>query len=103
MGDFTVCNHVHAKLSGLKFRYGYGAKGCIPVRLIRENAETQALAVVCEAWMPEEEAKQFVFDNCFSVLNRKEYAAAVSRGWLPCITVHNTNSLYTLCAGTGGV
>lgn len=82
-----IVSHVHAKLSSLKYRYGHKAKGCVPVRIIEECVITGKPSTMCEAWMPLEEAKQFVFDQTFNAGSRREYAAHVSRGWLPAITL----------------
>lgn len=94
-----VVYHVHSRLAALRYRYGVNAKGCIPVRIVEENDLTGTLSVLCEAWMPEDEAKQFVFDNCFTSLSAREYSECVRRKWLPCITLDN-QGYFTLQAGS---
>lgn len=89
-------SQVHYRLSALKYRYGHKAKGCVPVRLWKR--ESWWVSVLCEAWMPVEEAKQFVFDQCHTSSNRREYAAHVSRKWNPCITLDD-GCFYTLQVG----
>ena len=98
----NIVSHVHARLSALKYRYGHKATGCVPVRIIEEEMFTGKLQVVCEAWMPEGEAKQFVFDHTFNSGSRREYAACVSHGWMPCITL-DPACCFTLQAGEGGI
>jgi len=90
----NIVSHVHARLSMVKHRYGHKATGCVPVRIVEECLLSGKLTTVCEAWMPVEEAKQFVFDHTFNSGSRREYAAHIQRNWLPCIT------LDPLCAFT---